>query len=147
MRSGDLSRREAVGLLAGFVLGSLVTAVSWGIDLIDRLFPSAQLGRLYLNNQDASPREFRIDISVSGTRQYDRTVTVDGHSGVYIEDDLPAERGRVSLTATVTDARADKNTASWTFRNDACYGVGVNYSQQHGLWLTAGAPIDACHQE
>jgi hypothetical protein len=146
MPFGDIPRREAVGLLAGFILGSLVTAVSWGTDLIDRLFPSAQLGRLYLNNQDASPREFRIDISVSGTRQYDRTVTVDGDSDIYIEDDLPAERGRVSLTATVTDARTDENTVSRTFRDDACYGVGVNYSQQHGLWLTTGAPIGACHQ-
>lgn len=140
----DLSRREAVGLGTAFVFGSVVASnVRVGV-LVDRLFPSARIGRLFLNNQDSASHRFRVVVDVAGERLYDETHAVAAHSARSVEDGLPPDRGRVSVTAAVRDVDADGAVASHTFTDDACFGVGCNYSRRHGLWLTSGAPVEEC---
>lgn len=91
----DLSRREVVGLGTAFVFGSVVASNVRVGDLVDRLFPSARIGRLFLNNQDSASHQFRVVVDVTGERLYDETHTVAARSARSVEDGLPPDRGQV----------------------------------------------------
>ncbi|WP_128477907.1 hypothetical protein [Halorussus pelagicus] len=104
--------------------------------------PSARVAELRLINQSNSSRRFDLEIEADGETVYDEThaVAPAEEEPVPVVNDLPSERGRVTVTTRVlgTDA-AD----SVTYEDDKCHRLIVEYEQGSvGYYSTTGG--EAC---